>query len=167
MEFPVSRSAPLDAPSKTYMEEIKSDAVAVRIVEALRLDIRHPKERRTQFEVIKDELRDRLVGELRTIRNYMRYGRDVPASAFDLAVENVEQNLDVSVRKDTYAFDITFASSDPSEAAAVANTAAQIFIDHSSEAYRSEARRARQFIEAQLDEESQGTRTGSRHGARL
>lgn len=30
--------------------------------------------------------------------------------------------------------------------------AAQIFIDHSSEAYRREARRAREFIETQLDE---------------
>ncbi|MBV9286532.1 MAG: hypothetical protein JO288_01695 [Hyphomicrobiales bacterium] len=152
MEFPVSRSAPLDAPSKTYMEEIKSAAVAVRIVEALHLDIRLPKEGRSQFEVIKDELRDWLVAAIRTIRNYARYGRDIPASPFELAVENVEQNLDVSVRKDTYAFDITFASSNPNEAAAVANMAAQIFIDHSSEAYRREARRAREFIESQLDE---------------
>ena len=152
MEFPVSRSAPLDAPSKTYMEEIKSPAVAVRIVEALHLDVKKPREGRTQFEVIKDELRDWLVAEIRTIRNYVRYGRDIPASPFDLAVESVEQNLDVSVRKDTYAFDITFASSDPKEAAAVANMAAQIFIEHSSEAYRREARRAGEFIETQLDE---------------
>ena len=152
MEFPVSRSAPLDAPSKTYMEEIKSQAVAVRIVEALHLDVKQPKEGRTQFEVIKDELRDWLVAEIRTLRNYARYGRDIPATPFELAVEDVQQNLDVSVRKDTYAFDITFSSSNPQAAAAVANMAAQIFIDQSSEAYRSEARRAREFIETQLDD---------------
>ena len=88
------------------------------------------------------------------MRNYIKYGRDIPASAFDLAVENVEEKLGVSVRKDTYAFDISFKSSDPNEAAAVANMAAQIFIEHSSEAYRSEAARAREFLEKQLDEES-------------
>jgi uncharacterized protein involved in exopolysaccharide biosynthesis len=152
MEFPVSRSAPLDAPSKTYMEEIKSPAVAVRIVEALHLDIRLPKEGRTELEIIRDEMKEWFSNTLRTVRNYLRYGRDIPATPFDLAVENVEQNLEVSVRKDTYAFEITFASSDPKEAAAVANMASQIFIEHSSEAYRSEAARARQFIETQLDE---------------
>jgi tyrosine-protein kinase Etk/Wzc len=64
----------------------------------------------------------------------------------------VEQKLDVSVRKDTYAFDISYQSGDPQRAAAVANMAAQIFIEHSTEAYRSEAARAREFIEARLDE---------------
>ncbi len=152
MDFPVSQSTPLDAPSKTYMEEIKSLTVAERIVEALHLDIKRPKEGRTQFEVFKDRLRDWLASSFRTIRNYVRYGRDIPASAFDLAVENVQDNLKVSVRKDTYAFDITFDSSDPDESAAVANMAAQIFIDRSSEADRGEARRTREFIETQLDE---------------
>ena len=115
MDYPVSRSTPLDAPSKTYMEEIKSLTVAERIVEALHLDIKRPKEGRTEFEVFKDRLRDWLASSFRTVRNYVRYGRDIPASAFDLAVETVQDNLEVSVRKDTYAFEITFNSSDPDE----------------------------------------------------
>ena len=152
LDFPVGRSAPIDAPSKTYMEVIKSPAVAVKIVEALRLDVKVPKEGETPFEAFKDEFKDWIGATHRTLRNYVRYGRDIPASAFDLAVENVEENLGVSVRKDTYAFDISFRSSDPKRAAAVANIAAQIFIEHSSEAYRSEAARAREFLEKQLDE---------------
>jgi uncharacterized protein involved in exopolysaccharide biosynthesis len=152
LDYPVGRGAPIDAPSKTYMEEIKSPAVAVKIVEALHLDVKVRKEGQTRFGVFKDELKDWIGATIRTMRNYIKYGRDIPASAFDLAVENVEEKLGVSVRKDTYAFDISFKSSDPNEAAAVANMAAQIFIEHSSEAYRSEAARAREFLEKQLDE---------------
>ena len=152
LDFPVGRSAPIDAPSKTYMEVIKSHAVAVKIVEALHLDVKVPKEGETPFEVFKGEMKDWIGNTVRTLRNYVRYGRDIPTSTFDLAVENVEEKLGVSVRKDTYAFDISFRSNDPKKAAAVANIAAQIFIEHSSEAYRSEAARAREFIEKQLDE---------------
>ena len=152
LDFPVGRSAPIDAPSKTYMEVIKSPAVAEKIVEALHLDVKVPKKGETRFEVFKDRVKDWIGGAARTLRNYVRYGRDIPTSPFDRAVENVEQKLGVAVRKDTYAFDISFQSSDPKEAAAVANMAAQIFIEHSSEAYRSEAARAREFLEKQLDE---------------
>jgi uncharacterized protein involved in exopolysaccharide biosynthesis len=152
LDYPVGRSAPIDAPSKTYMEVIKSPAVAVKIVEALHLDVKVSKEGQTRFEAFKDELKDWIGATTRTLRNYVKYGRDIPTSAFDFAVENVEDRLGVSVRKDTYAFDISFRSSDPKKSAAVANMAAQIFIEHSSEAYRSEAARAREFIEKQLDE---------------
>jgi uncharacterized protein involved in exopolysaccharide biosynthesis len=152
LDFPVGRSAPIDAPSKTYMEVIKSPAVAEKIVEALHLDVKVPKKGETRFEAFKDRIKDWIGGAARTLRNYVRYGRDIPTSPFDRAVENVEQKLGVAVRKDTYAFDISFQSSDPKEAAAVANMAAQIFIEHSSEAYRSEAARAREFLEKQLDE---------------
>jgi uncharacterized protein involved in exopolysaccharide biosynthesis len=89
---------------------------------------------------------------IRTVRNYSKYGRDIPASPFDLAVEDIENYLVGTARKDTYAFDIAYRSSDPNEAAAVANMAAEIFLDHSSAAYRSESARAREFSEMQLDE---------------
>lgn len=151
-DFPVSLSAPIDAPSKTYMEVIKSPAVAVKIVEALGLDVKKPRTDAGFFESIKDEVKEWVKSTLRTLRNYFKYGRDIPASPFELAVEGVESNLLVSARKDTYAFDITFRSSDAKEAAAVANMAAEIFLERSSEAYRSESARAREFYKKQLDE---------------
>src|SRR5690242_373458 len=40
--FPLSQAAPIDAPSKTYMEVIKSPSIAVKIVEALALDQKKP-----------------------------------------------------------------------------------------------------------------------------
>ena len=112
--------------------------------------LRNRRHSRSSFEAIKDEVKTWIKDTIRTVRNYAKYGRDIPASRFDLAVENVEENLVVAVRKDTYAFDITYRSGDPKEAAAVANMAAQIFLEHSSEAYRGEAARARVFIEKQL-----------------
>jgi uncharacterized protein involved in exopolysaccharide biosynthesis len=156
LDYPVGRSAPLDAPSKTYMEVIKSPAVAAKIVEALHLETEHPKEGRTVLEILREQLKDWLASTARMAINYVKYGRDIPSSPFDRAVENVERKLEVAVRKDTYAFDISYQSNDPKEAAAVANMAAQIFIEHSTEAYRSEAARAREFIETRLNESRQG-----------
>jgi uncharacterized protein involved in exopolysaccharide biosynthesis len=152
LDFPVNLSAPIDAPSKTYMEVIKSEAVAARIVDALHLDVKKPIEYASSLEEIEEELKNWVKNTLRTLRNYFKYGRDIPASAFDLAVEDVQKDLVVSARKDTYVFDITYRSSDPKKAAAVANMAAEIFLEQSSEAYRSESARHREFIETQLDE---------------
>jgi uncharacterized protein involved in exopolysaccharide biosynthesis len=135
-DFPVSLSAPIDAPSKTYMEVIKSPAVAVKIVDALQLYIKKPKTYESLFETIKDEVKTWVKSTIRTLRNYAKYGRDIPASPFELAVEDIGTNLVVAARKDTYAFDITYRSSDPKEAAAVANMAAEIFLEHSSGTYR-------------------------------
>jgi uncharacterized protein involved in exopolysaccharide biosynthesis len=150
--FPVNLSAPIDGPSKTYMEVIKSPAVAVKIVDALQLHIKKPKEYESLFETIEDKVKTWVKSTIRTVRNYAKYGRDIPATPFELAVEDIENCLVGSARKDTYAFDITYRSSDPKEAAAVANMAAEIFLKHSSEAYRSESARAREFFEMQLDE---------------
>jgi uncharacterized protein involved in exopolysaccharide biosynthesis len=151
-DFPMTLSAPIDAPSKTYMEVIKSTAVAVKIVDALHLDVDKPKIYDSLIEATKDKVKIWLKSTLRTLRNYSKYGRDIPASPFELAIEDVATNLKASARKDTYAFDITYRAGDPRQAAAVANMAAEIFIDQSSEAYRSEAARAREFTETQLDE---------------
>jgi len=151
-DFPVNLSAPIDAPSKTYMEVIKSPAVAMKIVDALHLDVKKPKKYENLFETIEDKVKTWVKSTTRTVRNYFKYGRDIPASPFDLAVEDIEHNLVVSARKDTYAFDITYRAGDPKEAAAVANMAAEIFLEQGSEAYRSESAHARQFFETQLDE---------------
>lgn len=151
MGFPVGQAAPLDAPGKTYMEVIKSPAVAVKIVEALKLYIKEPKPDQTAFEALRDKVKDWASELARTTRNYFKYGRDIPATPFDRAVEDVENKLDASTRKDTYAFDISYRSSNPKQAAAVANMAAQIFIEHSAEAYRTEAEHAREFLGTELE----------------
>ncbi|MGH6838987.1 MAG: GumC family protein [Methylocella sp.] len=151
-DFPVNLSAPIDALSKTYKEVISSPAVAMQIVDALQLHVKKPKEYENLFEMFEDKVKTWVKSTTRTLRNYFKYGRDIPASPYDLAVEDIEENLKVVAAKDTYAFDITYRSGNPKEAAAVANMAAKIFLEDSSEAYRTESARAREFIEVQLAE---------------
>ncbi len=152
LDFPVTLSAPVDAPSKTYKEVINSPAMAGKIVTALHLDVRKPERYDSVFEEIKDKAKDWVRSTIRSVRNYFEYGRDIPASPYELAVEAVEKNLVVTATKDTYAFAIAYRSTDPKEAAAVANVAAEIFLEQSAEAYRSEEARASEFLGKQVDE---------------
>ena len=149
LDFPVSHAAPIDAPSKTYMEVLQSEAVAARIVSALKLDA-EPTMSPSGFAWLRDEFRQWLKETIRSSRHIVRYGRVIPATLFDRAVEDLRENLSLEVKKNTYAFSITYASGNPQEAAAVANKAAEIFLAHNAEAYRSEAEISRKFIEARL-----------------
>ena len=58
----------------------------------------------------------------------------------------------LEVKKNTYAFSISDMSGDPQEAAAVANTAAEIFLAHNAEAYKREAETSVKFIDSRLKE---------------
>jgi uncharacterized protein involved in exopolysaccharide biosynthesis len=149
LDFPVSHAAPIDAPSKTYMEVLQSEAVAARIVTALHLDA-EPTMSTSGLARLRDEFRFWLKDTIRSSRHIMRYGRVIPASRFDQAVEDLREYLRLEVKKNTYAFSITYRSGNPQEAAAVANKAAEIFLAHNAEAYRSEAEISRKFIEARL-----------------
>ncbi len=152
LDLPVNLTAPIDAPSKTYMELIKSHSVAVQIVKALKLDVPETKQYASRWEQIRDEIGTEARDLLQSAKNYLRYGHDIAASPFDLAVEDVQENLVVAGRKDTYVFDITYRSSSPTRAAAVANAAAEIFLAQSSDAHRRELARTREFIGTQLDQ---------------
>jgi len=152
VDFPVNLSASIDSPSKTYMEVIKSDAVAKRIVGALQLDVPQQKQYSNALESIEDKIRTWFGAGLRTLRNYLRYGRDIPATPFEIAVEDVEKDLTAAIRKDTYVFDITYRSHHPKRAADVANMAAEIFLEQGAQAYKAEATRHREFIGTQLEE---------------
>lgn len=150
LDYPVSQSAPIDAPSKTYIEVIQSEAVAQRIVTALNLDAEVPPSTGSTLERLRDEFKHWLKETIRTTRQIMRYGRVIPATRFDRAVEEMREGLSLEVKKNTYAFAITYASGNPEVAAAVANKAAEIFLAHNAEAYRGEAETLRKFIEGRL-----------------
>jgi uncharacterized protein involved in exopolysaccharide biosynthesis len=151
-DFPVTLSGTVDTPSKTYMAVIKSPEVAAKIVATLQLQVEKPKRYASVFAEIRDEVKTWVKNTIRTARDYLKYGRDIPLSPFDQAVADVEENLAVSAQKDTYAFEIAYRSSDPKEAAAVANMAAAIFLEQRTKAYQGEAARARRFAEIKRDE---------------
>lgn len=152
LDFPVSHAAPIDAPSRTYMEVLQSEAVAQRIVTALRLDAPDTISDNSTMERLRDEFRLWLKETVRASRHIVRYGRVIPATRFERAVEDVRENLSLEVKKNTYAFSITYMSGNPQEAAAVANKAAEIFLAHRAESYRLEAESSLKFIEGRLNE---------------
>ena len=152
LDFPVSHAAPIDAPSKTYMEVLQSEAVAARIVTALHLDAEEPISNNSTLERLRDEFRHWLKETIRSSRHIVRYGRVIPATRFERAVEDLREYLSLEVKKNTYAFSISYMSGNPQEAAAVANTAAEIFLAHNAEAYKREAETSVKFIESRLKE---------------
>ena len=152
LDFPVSLTAPIDAPSRTYMEVLQSEAVAQRIVTALNLDAPNAISNNSTMERLRDEFRVWLRDTVRASRHLVRYGRVIPASPFELAVEDVRENLRLDAKKNTYAFSITYMSGSPVQAAAVANKAAEIFLAHNADAFRREAESSLKFIETRLFE---------------
>jgi uncharacterized protein involved in exopolysaccharide biosynthesis len=150
LDFPVSRAAPIDAPTKTYMEVLQSEAVAGRIVAAVGLDAPPQIRNGSTLQRLRDEFKFWMRDTIRSSRHIMRYGRVIPATWFEQAVEDLRENLRLESKKNTYAFSITYRSGSPEVAAAVANKAAEIFLAHNAEAYRSEAEIARKFIHARL-----------------
>ena len=152
LDFPVSQAAPVDAAGNTYMEALQSEAVAARVVTALGLDAA-PQVRNTSTLVrLRDEFKFWLRNTVRSWRHIVRYGRVIPATWFEQAVEDFRENLTLKGEKNTYAFSISFKSGDPQVAAAVANKTAEIFVAQNAEAFRSEAEASSKFIEARLAE---------------
>jgi len=152
LDFPVSQSSPIDAPSKTYMEVIQSRAVAEKIVRALNLDAPESEVEKTRWDRLKDDIKDTLKDWMKTIGHIFKYGRRVPVSLFEEAVEKVQKNLSLEVKKNTYVFMITYGAADPQQAADVANKAAEIFLEHRSEAFQQESAALRGFLERRLIE---------------
>src|SRR5262249_14576298 len=69
-----------------------SAAMAAKIVDALHLDIKKPKQYENKFEEIKDTVTTWVKSTIRTLRNYAEYGRYIPATPYELALEDVEKN---------------------------------------------------------------------------
>src|SRR5688572_29403005 len=98
LDFPVSHAAPIDAPSRTYMEVLQSEAVAQRIVTALRLDAPETISNNSLLERLRDEFRVWLKETIRSSRHIVRYGRVIPATRFERAVEDVREYLRLEVK---------------------------------------------------------------------
>ena len=151
-DFPLSQIAPLEAPSKTYMEVIKSQSVAEKIVLALNLHNPPPKIYNSKWEEFKDYWKSEISELIRSAQHIFKYGEIIPASSFERAVEDVMKGFSLEVIKDTYIFHITFTASEPEIAAAVANMAAEIFLEHSEEGEKKESRTNRIFLQNRLNE---------------
>jgi uncharacterized protein involved in exopolysaccharide biosynthesis len=152
LNFPISQLAPFDAASKTYIEVIKSRSVVEKIVHALELD-KHETIQNENFD--KGNLKhfkEKAKRYISRILQILKYGRTENVDPFTRAVEKVQRILSLRTTKDTYIFEITSTSTEPREAAAIANTAAEIFIDYMLDAKKKESSGRRLSLAGQLRE---------------
>jgi uncharacterized protein involved in exopolysaccharide biosynthesis len=152
LDFPVSQLAPIDAPSKTYIEVIRSRTVVEKIVRTLGLDTKKRMPSDNYYRELWYQFKDVLLDYLERAQHIAKYGRIIEESPLARAVDKTTQALSLKATKDTYIFEITFEAGDPEEAAAVANMAAEIFTEYMAAANLKESAGVREFLEARLRE---------------
>ena len=139
LNFPVSQIAPFDAPRNTYIEVIKSRSIVEKIVLALELDKDNTIPGDNLYKEVLKHFKEKVKEYINWIVQISKYGRTENVDPFTRVVEKVQKNLSLRAAKDTYTFEIAYISTDPKEAAAIANTATEIFIDYMSDANKKES----------------------------
>jgi uncharacterized protein involved in exopolysaccharide biosynthesis len=161
-DFPVTASMPVETPSKTYIEIIKSEALIGKVVASL--DLKGKTERSGGFlsrfipASLKDEfdqLGEDLQQDLKDVTEILKYGRLIEDDPFAKAVGEVRDNLTLDSIEDTYVFKINYAGRSPQVAAEVANRLANSFIDLMEKMRLSEARYVRDHLETKLEQSRQ------------
>jgi len=156
LNYPVSQLAPIDAPSRTYIEVIKSRALAEKVVVTLGLD----KKTRTPSDVYWRERWERAKEQMKEFAGdtwiILQHGNLAPVDRLAKAITRVQRHLSLKSTKDTYVFEITASSKDPQEAAAIANASADIFIEYMSDADQKEFQQNRLFLDRQLENAGRG-----------
>lgn len=144
MSFPIPQVIPFEAMANTFGEVIRSRAVASRVVTLLQLDKPTPEEK--WWNRFKNKVKDYLYDAW----TFLKFGRLEEVDPFTEAEEMIQKSIAVQPTKDTYVFEISFVAKNPDVAAAVVNTAAEVFVEYNRDLYQAEARTAREFIEEQL-----------------
>jgi succinoglycan biosynthesis transport protein ExoP len=133
--------------TQTSSALVKGRAVAEEVVKDLKLDTPKP---------VDTSILGRVRDALKTVRNYAvalgKYGMyREPASAFDAAVSEVEDNLAATPIKDSYLIEIKATADRPELAAAMADSAANALVRVSQERFKSDAVAYVQFLKGQVD----------------
>jgi capsular exopolysaccharide synthesis family protein len=129
LDFPIGYFTTVETASKTYTEIIKSRAIAERVVQQLGLDTLKADEgtgltyywKKTK-KYIKDLILKTWI--------LLKYGRIEEDNAYNTAVGKVQSGLSVKPTKETFLFELQAESSSPVVAAAIANTATQVFVEY-------------------------------------
>lgn len=140
----------VEIPSNTYIEIIRSRAVGEKVVRLLHLD---------REKVVSGPYLKRVMASMRKkgrelailLAQIGKYGRVIgQPSALEKAVEDFERNVSLKAIKDAYQFEIKYASEDPQEAADVANTAVNVFLEHMRELNAEESSSTVAYLAEQL-----------------
>lgn len=143
LDFPIPRVVPFEAMTKTVAEVMRSRAVTEEVVRRLGLD--KPSMETVWWKIWKRKIKN----FLSDVSTYLKYGRLEEVDPFDEATQLVQNLLSVEPTKDTYVFEITFLAKFPELAAAVVDTAADVFAEYNLDMSRKESTIARESIEEQ------------------
>jgi uncharacterized protein involved in exopolysaccharide biosynthesis len=150
LNYPVSSLAPVDVPSRTYIEVIRSAALAERVVRSLGLDQPSPPSEQSYWRALWTRTTDRLLEVAGDLWLLLKYGEVKKRTPLDAATDRLQRNMTLESIKDTYLFQITYDGRTPEEAAGVANMLAEMFVDYLTTTERSEANANRVFLEQRL-----------------
>lgn len=152
LNYPLSQTAPIDAPSKTYIKVIKSRTLIEEVVRVLHLDQKKRIPSDNTLKELWEEFKEWSKEWAEWAKDMFKYGRSINVDPFSKAVADVEKGLSLEATKDTYIFDINYQASDPREAAEVANVAAELFIGYMAKADTDEASVTGEFLAGRLRE---------------
>lgn len=147
LSYPLSPLAPVDVPSRTYIEVIRSAALAERVVQSLGLDQRKASHEQSYWRRLWTSSTGRLLDAAGDVWLLLKYGHMKKRSPLQAAVTNLQKNLAMAPIRDSYLFQITYEAPDPHEAAAVANAAASVLVDYLTTTGRTDSSANRRFLE--------------------
>ncbi len=156
LSFPVGGGLPkAEIPSNTYVEIIRSPAIAEKVVQSLKLGEQADAD--ATSESAGDQFRAYLKRQLRSFKYFalplIKYGRLMdPPSGVEIARDNYERSISLNPIKDAYQFTITYTADDPLQAARVANATADLFVEFMGEMNMGEVESTLAFLKERLDD---------------
>ena len=153
--FPVGQMAAVETSSKTFIQIIKSPALIEQIVRELHMDasVEMPISN-TFWGQISGVLRPffKALGEYANDAiSLIKYGKILKDDPFAKAAKHVDKGLQLKSFEDTYVFEIDYGDDEPQKAAAVANTAAKLFISSMEKMRAAEALSISNHLKAELE----------------
>jgi len=144
-----------DVPSNTYIEVIKSRAVAEKVVRLLHLDAEPVLVAPTLLQRLRRAVANAAHDVAVRSLQLLKYGRVIGAPPpFEEAVEAFQTSIHLAAIKDSYQFEIRYLGRNASEAAAVANAAADRFLEHMAELNGAASRSTAAFLDERVQQSS-------------
>ncbi|MFH0825701.1 MAG: Wzz/FepE/Etk N-terminal domain-containing protein, partial [Pseudomonadota bacterium] len=134
----------------------KSDVVVQQVVRLLRLDqddVRKPEP--NWFKALLRDIKKELKAFAKTVWQILKYGRIIEEDRFVEAVRGLQKNIAVKPSKKAYTFILEVIDSDPSRAAAIIDTEAELLAEFLRQENVRVARQGRIEIEGQLQQNEQ------------
>jgi len=152
LSFPVGGViSKVEIPSNTYIQMIKSYAMAEKIVSRLHLDVVREAPAATGYQRFKGSLKKKLLEIHLVTKQILLHGRILgPEPPFERAIWQFQENITLTAIKDAYQFEIKYAATDPKTAADVANTAADLFLEYMTELNTAHSKRILGVLDEKL-----------------